>query len=169
MPWESVFKLSCGIGEQDTCSLPTLYICCVILISRGIALLGGYFIRSHGKFKRESLIILYVLYNSYIIIVVALQKLSCSKSSTIFLRVLISLRETFACLAIKDNNFLNAFVFFFSKLWKWQVDDQSDRIIPYKETAKNEGTIFAVFYFPWLSYSVLRIMFTSFRLHRKVS
>ena len=97
-----------GIGEQDTCSLPTLlYICCVLLISRGIALLGGYFIRSHGKFKRESLIILYVLYNSYIIIVVALQKLSSFKSSNC---LLLSLQETFACLAIKDN-FLNVFVF----------------------------------------------------------
>ena len=43
-------------------------------------------------------------------VVIAFQKISYSKSSNCLLRVALSLQETFACSAIKDN-FVNVFVF----------------------------------------------------------
>ena len=113
MYWEPVFKLSCGIGEQDTCLLPSLlYICCVLWISRGIAFIRRIFHHKPRevytvKVRKVRLNYSLCSYNSYIIIVVALQKLSSFKSSNC---LLLSLQETFACLAIKDN-FLNVFVF----------------------------------------------------------
>ena len=76
MPREPVFKLSCGIGEQDTCLLA-----CCIFVAFSLDIARNSFIRRifhqnpREVYTVKVRIILYVLYNSYIITVSSIAKI----------------------------------------------------------------------------------------------